>query len=233
MRLSLVVPCYNEARNLPLLVERCARVTAGADAEVVLVDNGSTDETSQALPGLLAPHRGIRSVRVERNQGYGYGILAGLRAAEGMVLGWTHADLQTDPLDAIEGLRRFDGGRTDLFVKGRRHGRPIGDVVFTVGMSLFETALLRQRLWDINAQPTLFHRDFFARWSAAPHDFSLDLYAYYLARALGYAVERFPVTFGKRAHGVSHWNVDFAAKLKFIRRTADFSLQLRRSLRGA
>ncbi len=230
IRLSLVVPCYNEARNLPQLVERCAGLTARSNNEVVLVDNGSTDETARLLPSLLVGQRQVRSVRVEQNQGYGFGILSGLRAAQGTVLAWTHADLQTDPLDALQGLRRFDGGRTDLFVKGRRFGRAPGDVVFTVGMSLFETALLRRRLWDINAQPTMFHRDFFARWSAAPHDFSLDLYAYYTARALGLTVERFPVRFGARAHGVSHWNVSFASKIKFIRRTVDFSMQLRRSL---
>ena len=39
-------------------------------------------------------------------------------------------------------------------------------------MSLFETLLLRTRLWDINAQPTMFHRDFFASWDRPPHDFS-------------------------------------------------------------
>ena len=49
-------------------------------------------------------------------------------------------------------------------------------------MSLFETLLLRTRLWDINAQPTMFHRDFFASWDRPPHDFSLDLYAYYGAK---------------------------------------------------
>jgi len=46
----------------------------------------------------------------------------------------------------------------------------------------------------------------------------------------GMAVHRFPVLFGERAHGVSHWNVNWAAKRKFIRRTVEFSLQLRKTL---
>ncbi|MCB9682143.1 MAG: glycosyltransferase family 2 protein [Alphaproteobacteria bacterium] len=233
--LSLVIPCYNEAANLPLLVDRCAVVFADRDdVEVVLVDNGSTDATPDVLPGLLAPHPFLRSVRVEPNQGYGGGILAGLRAARGRVLGWTHADLQTDPQDALIGLERFE--RADdpdlLFAKGRRFGRPVTDVVFTVGMAVFETALLRAPLWDINAQPTLFGRGFFERWSDPPTDFSLDLFAYYEATRQGLEVTRFPVYFGQRAHGVSRWNVDWTSRAKFIRRTVDYSLTMARARRG-
>ncbi len=232
MRLSLVIPCYNEAANLPALVERCVVLTAMADAEVVLVDNGSTDATAQLLAQLLPAHPAIRSVRVERNQGYGFGILSGLRAAQGEIIGWTHADLQTDPCDALRGLAIFDAEGDVLLVKGRRYGRPVSDTMFTVGMSVFETLLLRQPLWDINAQPTLFHRDFFRRWDDAPHDFSLDLYAYFKARRDGLRVRRFPVHFGSRLHGQSHWNIDWRSKKKFILRTIDFSFQLRRSVKS-
>ncbi|EWY40470.1 glycosyltransferase family 2 [Skermanella stibiiresistens SB22] len=232
MKLSLIIPCYNEARNLPLLLPRCATVTAGGDAEVVLVDNGSSDDTPALLADSSARFPGVRSVRVPVNQGYGFGILAGLRAAEGRILGWTHADMQTDPMDALTGLALFDRAANPgrLFVKGRRHGRPLADVAFTVGMSVFETALLGTRLWDINAQPTLFPREFFERWRDPPSDFSLDLYAYHQARHAGLAVERFPVRFGERANGVSHWNVSWKAKAKFIRRTVTFSLELRQRL---
>lgn len=232
MRLSLIIPCYNEADNLPVLIERCAMLTEKADAEVVLVDNGSTDATPRLLAQLLPAHPAIRSVRVERNQGYGFGILSGLRAARGEIIGWTHADLQTDPCDALRGLEIFDAGGDVLFVKGRRYGRPLADTAFTVGMSIFETLLLRQPLWDINAQPTLFSREFFQHWGQAPHDFSLDLYAYFQARREGLPVRRFRVRFGSRLHGKSHWNIDWQSKKKFILRTIDFSFQLRRSVKS-
>ena len=181
----------------------------------------------------MRPASNIRAIRVEQNQGYGFGILSGLRAASGHVLAWTHADLQTDPGDALRGMQRFEASADParLFVKGGRYGRPWADVFFTVGMSAFETMLLGARLWDINAQPTLFPASFFATWIDPPHDFSLDLYAYYQARRLGYAVDRFPVRFDKRLHGQSRWNVDYRAKLRFIRRTVDYSLRLRKTMR--
>jgi len=231
MRFSLVIPCYNEAANLPLLLERCQKLTVQPDVEILLVDNGSTDDSPAVLLNLLPSYPGCRSVRVEKNQGYGFGVLAGLKAASGDILGWTHADMQTDPVDALQGMKIFKDHGPDIFVKGQRHGRPFGDVVFTVGMSFFETMLLGKPMWDINAQPTMFSRQFFESWRDSPHDFSLDLYTYYQARLAGMTVYRFPVFFGERAHGVSHWNLNWAAKRKFIRRTIDFSLQLRRSIK--
>lgn len=230
MKFSLVIPCYNEAANLPLLLERCKEFSSREGIEVILVDNGSTDDSAVVLDRLLPAYPGCRSVRVEVNQGYGFGILCGLRAARGDILGWTHADMQTDPQDALTGLSYFDNAPERIFVKGRRYGRPVADVAFTVGMSAFETALLLEPLWDINAQPTLFSRRFFDTWASPPHDFALDLYAYYHARVQGLAVHRFPVRFGPRAYGVSHWNVNWAAKKKFIRRTVDFSFELKRTL---
>ena len=228
MKLSLVIPCYNEAENLPLLLDRCRKVALHPSCEVILVDNGSTDSSPDILQELLPAYPGCRSIRVEKNRGYGFGLLCGLKAATGDVLGWTHADMQTDPLDTLSGMRIFEEHGLNIFVKGRRYGRPLNDVVFTVGMSIFETVLLGKPMWDINAQPTMFSRTFFESWQDPPHDFSLDLFAYYQAIKMGLAVHRFPVRFGERAHGVSHWNVNWAAKRKFIKRTVDFSLQLRR-----
>lgn len=231
MRLSLVIPCFNEAPNLPLLLSRCVEVAKPGEVEVILVDNGSTDDSPCLLAELLPQYRGCRSVRVDKNQGYGFGILSGLHAAKGQLLGWTHADMQTDPADVQRGLSLFESHGDDIFVKGRRYGRLLGDTLFTIGMSAFETALLGHPMWDINAQPTLFSRAFFESWREPPHDFSLDLYAYYQAKRAGLPVHRFPVQFGERAHGVSHWNLNWAAKRKFIRRTIDFSLQLRKSVK--
>lgn len=230
MRLSLIIPCYNEAANIPLLLERCKKLAENPKIEIILVDNGSTDNTAEVLEKLLPAYPGCRSIHVKNNQGYGYGIISGLKAAEGKILAWTHADMQTDPLDVLRGLELFDMHGDNIFVKGKRYGRPLMDVAFTVGMSIFETLLLSKPMWDINAQPTLFSKDFFDSWTSPPDDFSLDLYAYYQAQVVGLKLHRFPVRFGERAHGVSHWNVNWAAKRKFIRRTVNFSLQLKKKI---
>ena len=53
MKLSVVVPCYNEADNIPLLLEKFSAVITRQDIEVILVDNGSTDKTPEILEYLL------------------------------------------------------------------------------------------------------------------------------------------------------------------------------------
>lgn len=234
-RFSLVVPCYNEAAGLPELARRCAYVAAEGHGEVILVDNGSTDDSAARLAELLGPadgpgRDGVRWVRVPVNQGYGFGITSGLAAASAPIVGWTHADLQTDPADVLRALPLFEDAGGPAFVKGRRYGRPMADRVFTAGMSVFETALLRRPLRDINAQPTLFSRELLDRWDTPPTDFSLDLFALYTAANAGFAVRRFPVVFASRKFGTSSWNTDFAAKRRFIRRTLDYSLNLRKAL---
>lgn len=231
MRLSLILPCFNEAANLPSIIDRCRALLVDEAVEVILVDNGSTDETAALLPSLIADLDRLRSVRVPVNRGYGHGILRGLDEADGDIVGWTHADQQTDPVDAAAGLAMFRGSSDpqNLFVKGRRHGRSLSDMVFTAGMSVFETIIAGRILRDVNAQPTLMHRVFKETWKVPPEDFGLDLYAYWRASAAGLQVTRIPVRFGPRAYGKSHWNTGLMARWKFIRRTIQFSLELRRS----
>ena len=227
-RCSLIIPCYNEAAGLSELVTTCIDAEFPEDIEIILVDNGSTDDTPSILPNLLEGQSQIRSLRLEENEGYGNGILFGLSQARGKLLGWSHADLQTDPADFKTAIELFENGDTNQFVKGKRYGRPIIDVVFTICMSVFETLLLRRMFWDINAQPNVFSRSFYENWENPPKDFSLDLYVYFLAKKTDLSIHRFPVFFGERKHGVSHWNIDWRSKLKFIRRTVDFSFELKR-----
>ena len=228
MKYSLIIPCFNEEKNLPLLIEKSKELLSRNDIQLILVDNGSTDNTKKILLNYKLKHKNLSVVHVKENKGYGFGILSGLNEAEGDIIGWTHADMQTDPNDFLEGIIFFKKFSENIFVKGKRYGRPFGDTFFTIGMSIFESILLGTRLWDINAQPTIFSKSFFHSLKNPPNDFSLDLYFYYKAIQSNLKIYRFPVLFGERAHGVSHWNVDFSSKLKFIRRTINYSFKLKK-----
>lgn len=232
--LSIIVPCYNESKNIPLLLERFQTAFASrADVEVVLVNNGSTDSSAAVLKELVPNYPFATVAHVEVNQGYGFGILSGLRAAQGTFIGWTHADLQTDPGDVLKALDILEQHQhpEQMYVKGRRRGRPLFDEVFTAGMGVFETLYLHAPLWDINAQPNIFHRSFFESWNNPPHDFSLDLYALYMAHKQKKEIIRFDVLFPERIHGESSWNTGLKAKWKFIKRTLQFSVSLKKQLR--
>ncbi len=229
MKLSVVVPCYNEEQNIPLILERFREIIKRDDMEVILVDNGSTDGSAHVLADLLPKYSFARTVRVGVNQGYGYGILQGLKECRGEYIGWTHADMQTDPADILKALDLIEQEKGLVFVKGNRKGRPLFDVFFTAGMSLFETCFLHKKLYDINAQPNIFPKIFYDEWENPPYDFSLDLYALYMARTKNLKVVRFPVLFPERIHGESKWNTGLQSKWKFIKRTIEFSVNLKKN----
>jgi polyisoprenyl-phosphate glycosyltransferase len=231
---SLIIPCFNEAKSLPLLFKKCEEIyNINQNLEIVIVNNGSTDTSAIVIEGLVKKFSFITVVTVKLNKGYGYGILQGLSVAKGEILGWTHADFQTDLGDVIEGISFFENNSNidKLFIKGKRYGRSLTDVFFTVGMSIFETLLLKKTMWDINSQPTLFHKNFYLSWEEPPFDFSLDLYAYYMAKKNKLEVKRFSVLFDKRLYGVSSWNSGLISKYHFIKRTLLFSFNLNKKVR--
>ncbi|MBT3980011.1 MAG: glycosyltransferase family 2 protein [Bacteriovoracaceae bacterium] len=229
---SVVVPCYNEEANIPLILKRFKEVINRDDIEVVLVNNGSTDDSQNVFAELLPNFSFAKVVVVVKNQGYGFGILAGLKECQGDFIGWTHADMQTDPADLIRAIDIIEesGCNEKIYVKGNRKGRAIFDQFFTTGMSIFETIYLQTKLSDINAQPNLFHKSFFKSWQSPPHDFSLDLFVLYTASKMGLETKRFDVVFPERVHGESKWNTGFGSKWKFIKRTIEFSTKLKKEI---
>ena len=70
------------------------------------------------------------------------------------------------------------GNRVDL----RRNNWKLFEIFITYSMSIFETVLFQRILYDIHAQPVIFHKDFLLKWKNPPNDFLIDLYIYYLAK---------------------------------------------------
>ena len=231
MKLSIIVPCFNESSNIPLILEKFQKVIKRKDIEVLFVNNGSTDDSEEIFEKLLPNYYFARIINIDKNEGYGYGITCGLSNSKSEFLGFTHADMQTDPADTIKALEIMEkqSNPKACYVKGVRKKRPFFDQFFSVGMSLFETIYLNTKLWDINAQPNIFHRNFFQSIKdSCPKDFSLDLYFLYIAKKNKLNVIRFDVIFPKRIHGKSSWNNGLSEKWKFIERTLKFSLKLKK-----
>lgn len=232
--LSIVVPCYNEGKSIPLIVQRFEEAfPKDLDLELILVDNGSTDHSNIVMEYFANQCSYIKTIRIEKNIGYGFGIYSGLKGARGNYVCWTHADMQADICDTIKAYNLIIQQRDPktCFIKGNRVRRPFFDRFFTVGMSLFETIVLGSVLQDINAQPNLFPREFLKNITEAPNDFSFDLFVYYIAKRKGYEIIRFPVEFKPRLYGQSHWDTGIFQKFKFIKRTVAYTMRLRKSIK--
>lgn len=215
MTLSIIVPCHNEEKNVPLIAERFRVLHREEPFELIIVNNASKDGTGAALEEYRqkSEYAFLRVVD-EPTPGYGRAIMTGLKAATGDVLAWTHADLQTDPADIIFGLRKWEKGNGKRVVKGRRIKRGGIEGLFTRGMGVLASVVLRTPLWDVNAQPKIFTREFLSLMINPPGDFSLDLYWLWLAKKHGYTVLTVPVDFGKRQHGESKSAPNLKGKIK-------------------
>ena len=219
--LSVIFPCYNESSNIVGIISSIKSALQGRnDVEIILVDNGSTDSTPQVMEQALQGehNKQFKTLRIEKNIGYGHGIMEGVRIASGEVIAWTHADLQTDPADVLEAYKIFvdHPEYPNCILKGRRVGRNPLDTLFTGGMSILSTLLLREHFSDVNAQPKMFHRNFLEKLTESPKDFSPDLYLLYQARVQKYQILEHHVNFGKRLYGKSKGGGTLKGKLRLI-----------------
>lgn len=235
--LSVVLPCYNESGNLPGILERYRKLAGRLSLELILVDNGSTDQTAEVLSRELAkPENNFaRSVRVEKNIGYGHGIQAGLENAGAPVVAFSHADLQCPPEDVG---RAFDLYRTNrpsgpCFVMGRRIGaRPWADKSVTTIYNRLAAVLLGVRTSegnpaDINAQPKVFDRKLITLLARGPKDFTYDLFALYVCVQRGIKLVPFEVTYESRQWGKSKLAANPWVRLKTSLNAFRRLLQLR------
>lgn len=226
--LSVVVPCYNEEGNIPLIVSKFDKILSetSEDIEVILVNNGSSDDSKMIMSETIAKTtQNIRTLNIEKNIGYGDGILSGLKVAKGNILAWTHADLQTDPYDLVIALNEYKKHNDpDLIIKGKRKNRNIIDSFFTWAMQSYSNIVLKTTLNDINAQPKMFGRNFYEKnFKNPPKDFSLDLYLLSLSRKT-LSVDVF---FDKRIYGKPKGGGSLLGKFKLIYRTLKYIHKLK------
>ena len=229
MKLSIIIPCYNEELSLKKLVDNCLEYINN-DVEIILVDNGSSDNTFESLLSLRLPSN-LVSVRVEKNIGYGNGILYGLNLAKGEVISWTHADLQTDVSDVLKGYKKFENELISkkCMVKGERKNRNLLDFFFTFCMGIYSSIFLNKWMYDINAQPKIFHRSFLEEFENPPLDFSLDLYLIYFFKLRNIKVKTFPVIFKNREYGEAKGGGTIKGKIKLIIRTLKYIHKLKKN----
>jgi glycosyltransferase involved in cell wall biosynthesis/Tfp pilus assembly protein PilF len=127
--LSIVIPIYNEAENVPILHEKLSAVLIPLNRkyEIVFVDDGSTDEGRRIMADLALTDPTVRVIRFRRNYGQTAALSAGFKYAHGKVIITLDGDLQNDPADIPRLLEKMAEGY-DL-VNGWRKNRQ--DKAFT------------------------------------------------------------------------------------------------------
>lgn len=123
--LSLVIPAHNEQDNLQLLIEQIDQSLRqqGANVELILVDDGSTDATRSTAEALMPAHPWVRLLTRDRCQGQSSAMFAGIQAATAPFTATLDADLQNDPADLLGMLHKAQAGEADLVQGDRSRNR--------------------------------------------------------------------------------------------------------------
>jgi glycosyltransferase involved in cell wall biosynthesis len=123
MKLSIVIPCYNEEKTLEAIVDRVlAADRCGLDLEMVIVDDGSRDKSVEVMKALAVKHPEISTQFHGINQGKGAALRTGFKQATGDIVLVQDADLEYNPNDYPKLLQPLIDGRADVVFGSRFKG---------------------------------------------------------------------------------------------------------------
>ena len=203
--ISVVVPAYNEAENLPILLAELRAVLAavGRSWELVLVDDGSTDGTAERVAAEAAADPRIRPVRLAANSGQSAALAAGFARVRGAVVVTLDADLQNDPADLPRVLAALEHADVVSGIRARRQDSALRLLSSRIA-NAFRRSVLGDPVTDIGCSLKAYRREALEGMPmfVGVHRFLPALCVFRGARLVEVEISHRP-----RRHGVSKYGV--------------------------
>ncbi len=218
---SLVLPCYNEEKNIAFLCKEFFEIPMDKyKAELILVNNGSNDNTKLEIEKVIKNNSSqniiIKLLDIKKNIGYGGGISEGLKISRGEFIGWAHADLQT-PLSDFYKLFKLVNGKKNILGKGFRTNNRGFDGLVSRFHEYLASIILGYKMKEINAQPKIFNRELLNNFKNMPQKWTtLDTYVVYICLKNSIEIETINVVFNTRKFGQSKWKNNFFSFISHI-----------------
>ncbi len=200
--LSLVFPAFNEAENLPALLESALSIgeSLGLDFEIVIVDDGSEDRSAELLEQACARDSRIQAVHHAANRGYGAALRSGLREARGDLVFFSDADLQFD----LREIRHLLAHAEDFdIVAGVRSPRrdPWPRRAIAAAWGILVRRLFDLPVRDIDCAFKVFRREVLEAIPIESIGAFVNTEILARARAAGFEIKQIPVTHHPRQSG--------------------------------
>jgi glycosyltransferase involved in cell wall biosynthesis len=225
---------YNEEPNVePVSLELLdAFRKAGVDLELILVDNGSLDQTREKIEGLVRVHPQVKLVKVFPNEGFGWGILCGLEHARGRAVSWTGGDGQISAEDVLKIYQRFARGDVVLCKANRvKRGDGPQRILITLFWNLLFKVMFGLADPDINGTPKVMLRKELEWLKLTQRDWFLDAELVLKMADHGASKTEVTVEFLPRLRGRS--NVRLPTLIEFFVNMCRYRLRFwRQRLRG-
>jgi glycosyltransferase involved in cell wall biosynthesis len=167
---SVIVPCFNEEATIEsILTKILAADTLSMNLEVVVVDDGSTDRSQEAVNRVAGADLRLKQLKQERNRGKGAAVRAGILAAKGDIILIQDADLEYDPGEYPKLLRPFVDGLADVVYGSRFRSGEAARVLYfwhsvaNRGLTLLSNMCTNLNLTDMETGYKVFRRDILGR----------------------------------------------------------------------
>jgi dolichyl-phosphate beta-glucosyltransferase len=204
---SVVIPAYNEHQRLPATLQRWLAFFAAQPyaAELLVVDDGSTDPTPSIVQGLAADHPNLRLIQLPANRGKGAAVKAGMLTATGARAFYADADLNVSPEHVIPFLALLDRGY-DIVIgsRGTRQysatERSVSRVIAGLLIQIIRRGFVLPVFRDTQCGFKGFSRDAARAIFTATtiSSFAFDIEVLFLARKMGFKVKEVRVAIERR-----------------------------------
>ena len=119
MKISVVIPCYNEEQTVLQIVKKVQGVLVDNEYEIIIIDDFSTDNTKQVIDSIIANDNSVKAIIHDKNKGKGAALRSGFNRSSGDVIIIQDADLEYDPNEYIKLLKPIMTGKADVVYGSR------------------------------------------------------------------------------------------------------------------
>ena len=119
MKISVVIPCYNEEQTVLQIVKKVQGVLVDNEYEIIIIDDFSTDNTKQVIDSIIANDNSVKAIIHDKNKGKGAALRSGFNRSSGGVIIIQDADLEYDPNEYIKLLNPIMTGKADVVYGSR------------------------------------------------------------------------------------------------------------------